>query len=533
MKMKKLFFASTLLLCFLFSQHFSLSQNTFSKVYYDDNYRISTMAVEQSSFKEFYYAGVYNDNPVIYKTDSAGSVLLSKTIGVDGCLNRIVIENDSSFLYVGQVLNPGENNANIFCVKADADGDTLWTLEIDMGLNEYGLDIRKAEDNGYYVVGASSWEPYYYGYYEDGQSLWHSKIALAKIDSVGNLEWGELISNNSSTNQSQVIYSILPTNDTGLLAIGYLQDSLPGSCSPSMIIMKIDSNGDIQWSKKHDCISHSYGLGLLQTDSVAICFGQFGWRAGFFGIDSLGTIVWSKDCDGSPYSYGSTNFSKIKQSADGSLVSSSFGGIFNYNPETNLGWQSNFMLNNASDVAACIDNGFIIAGRGPLWLVKYDGQPETGIIKTDSLGIPSSCGEGNSNFTGYDVVRDLVEIPFMTLEAGSEITREKPVEEIGFLERFGCIDIMGERNESTLSENIVHVSPNPSQGIFQIEFVNLLKVESIEIEVFNSMGQKLLIENEENSSIISLDLSSQANGIYYLIVRGKTQIVCEKLIISK
>ena len=84
---------------------------------------------------------------------------------------------------------------------------------------------------------------------------------------------------------------------------------------------------------------------------------------------------------------------------------------------------------------------------------------------------------------------------------GIEGTLDHPV-----VLRFGATDV----NENA-SVN-VRVYPNPSEGVFNIEGSNIKKVE-----VFNALGQPVCTM-EAASSLMKLDLSSHASGIYLIRV---------------
>ena len=77
----------------------------------------------------------------------------------------------------------------------------------------------------------------------------------------------------------------------------------------------------------------------------------------------------------------------------------------------------------------------------------------------------------------------------------------------------------------SLEENI-KIYPNPTSGDVQI-----LGVWMDEIEILNTSGQ-IVLKKEVNAKYLRLDLSTQAAGIYYIKIIGKTNTSVQKLILE-
>ena len=79
--------------------------------------------------------------------------------------------------------------------------------------------------------------------------------------------------------------------------------------------------------------------------------------------------------------------------------------------------------------------------------------------------------------------------------------------------------------EEELPEMKISIFPNPTQGLLQVEITNAENLQSVEIRLYNP--QVVLIRQMNKlSEMTTLDISSQADGIYVM------QIVSEKNIIS-
>lgn len=75
--------------------------------------------------------------------------------------------------------------------------------------------------------------------------------------------------------------------------------------------------------------------------------------------------------------------------------------------------------------------------------------------------------------------------------------------------------------------NSIKVYPNPSKGVFTISMD--ATSSDTELEVYNSIGQ-LILSKKTITSTAQLDLSKQANGIYYLKLKGNSEVNAIKLI---
>ncbi len=70
-----------------------------------------------------------------------------------------------------------------------------------------------------------------------------------------------------------------------------------------------------------------------------------------------------------------------------------------------------------------------------------------------------------------------------------------------------------------MQNNTIHVYPNPSNGIYQIEN---LQQQSLEIAVYNLLGEQVT-ETFKTSSHYTLDISDLENGVYFLQIISNNQ----------
>ena len=90
----------------------------------------------------------------LVKTDSIGDTLWTKTYGgISNDFGVCVLQTtDSGYIIIGSTRNFG--NPSIYSIKTDVNGDTLWTKTNKPGI--YGgvaLSISQTFDGGYIIVG--------------------------------------------------------------------------------------------------------------------------------------------------------------------------------------------------------------------------------------------------------------------------------------------------------------------------------------------------------------------------------------------
>jgi len=88
-------------------------------------------------------------------------------------------------------------------------------------------------------------------------------------------------------------------------------------------------------------------------------------------------------------------------------------------------------------------------------------------------------------------------------------------------------------NERPILGDLIYVVPNPSEGQFQFAFT-LNKPADVNIKIYNAVGQKIQesLIKEVGNSVLDVDLSDYANGIYYAEISSEGQRAIKKLIVQ-
>ncbi len=76
----------------------------------------------------------------------------------------------------------------------------------------------------------------------------------------------------------------------------------------------------------------------------------------------------------------------------------------------------------------------------------------------------------------------------------------------------------------------ISIYPNPAKDIVNVVFPSL---ENNEISVYNVLGEVVYQNNRSTSNQVSINLSNQPNGVYFIKVKSGNQLITKKLMLTK
>jgi uncharacterized delta-60 repeat protein len=195
-------------------------------------------SIIQSNDGGYVVAGMYSfgerhSNFYVVKLDSAGNIVWAKTIGGSGYdeANSIIQSSDGGYIVAGYTSSFG-SGGDIFVVKLDSSGSVQWTKAIGGSYGYLANSIIQSSDGGYVVAG-STWS-FGAGY---------SDFYVVKLDSGGNVQWTKTIGGS----YEDIAYSIIQSSDGGYVFAGYTSSF--GAGSRDIFVVKLDSSGNVQWTK--------------------------------------------------------------------------------------------------------------------------------------------------------------------------------------------------------------------------------------------------------------------------------------------
>ena len=107
-----------------------------------------------------------------------GDTIWSKSYGEEGTGYSVQQTTDSGYIIAGHTYSFLTEN-DVCLIKTDVDGDTLWTKSFgETQKDEYGYSVQQTSDSGYIIAGYT---------YSFGRG--NSDVYLIKTDPVGDTLW--------------------------------------------------------------------------------------------------------------------------------------------------------------------------------------------------------------------------------------------------------------------------------------------------------------------------------------------------------
>ena len=105
--------------------------------------------------------------------------------------------------------------------------------------------------------------------------------------------------------------------------------------------------------------------------------------------------------------------------------------------------------------------------------------------------------------------------------------------DLAILPQVTCRPSVGINEQTSVFSSNVTLMPNPSNGQFSLIFT-LPKYENVDVKIFNALGQQITNEKLENVSnnLININLSSYADGIYFINISNSSERIVKKIIIT-
>ena len=427
--------------------------------------------------------GAGNYDVYLLKIDSIGNLLWSKTYGGVARDNgySIVQTTDGGFIIAGETKSFGVNFHDVYLIKTNSNGDTTWTksfgiINIDIRFS----DIQQTTDGGFIIVGD----------FLDNQTYDFWDIYVLKTDSIGNLQWNNVLYNCRSSRSGPSSYdfasSIIQTTDEGYVISGSTENCNIGD--EYVYLIKLTYYGNLSWSKLYGGPTYqNFGYSVKQTlDNGFIIAGvtnSFG-----FGLQDIyvlktdinGDLVWSKTYGGASYDIASS----IQLTNDGGFIIGGYTNSFG-------------------------------AGSYDIYLIKTDSLGNSGCNETIPLTkTPESYTRQSSINPTIRSTTTFINNPNTLVNSG------------GTLNQLCVLGIYEAK-----FDNFFSLFPNPANNDFIVLSDHIMKKG--EIKLFNFLGKMILKENFDNESEIRINVKDFIDGIYFVKVIDGENHFSKQLIIER
>ena len=325
-------------------------------------------SVQQTSDGGYIIAGWTNSfgagraDVYLIKTDALGSAIWTKTYGGDSTDWGFSVQqtSDGGYIVVGKTLSFGAGGADVYLIKTNVKGDTLWTKTYGGTGGDIGRSVQETSDGGYIITG-----------YTSSFGAGSFDVYLIKTDANGDTLWTKTYGETGV----DMGYSVQQTSDGGYIIAG--QTDLLGIDSDVHLI-KTNASGDPLWTKKYGGRDHDYGFSVQQTfDEGYIVVGwTYSFRTGYSYVyliktDASGDLLWTKIYGGISDDWG---FSVQETSNGGYIVAGktfSFGAggadvyLIKTDAKGDILWTETYggtILDAGYSVQQTSDGGYIITG---------------------------------------------------------------------------------------------------------------------------------------------------------------------------
>ena len=437
---------------------------------------------------------------------------------------------DGGYIIVGSSQSYGTGgNTDIWLIKTNSSGDTLWTNTIGGLPIEYGKDVMQTSDNGFIISGYSVFGP--------------DDLILIKTDSLGDTLWTR---NYGGTGEAG--YSVQQTLDGGYIVGGYTGAAGPGE--RDFWLVRTDGTGDTLWAKSFGGSGWDFAYSARQTSDLGYIIVGYteSYGAGekdywLIKTDSSGDMLWTKTYGGSGTDYGRD----VQQTLDGGYIilgySNSFGTggddiwLVKTDASGDTLWTRTIggpLADFGFSIQETYDGGYIITGATDN---NSAGRKDILMIKTNSSGEPVWI----NNFGGID---DDIGLSVQQTVDGGYIMAGR-TESFGH----GSVDVwlirLAPDTASTVINNDIYLAknfnlnqnyPNPFNPITTIEF-ELTRSSEVTLKIYNIVGEEvatlLSASLLSGSHSVQWDASNLASGVYLYKLEAGDYIETRKMIIMK
>lgn len=440
---------------------------------------------------------------------------------------------DGGFIALGHTNSFGSGSSDIWLIKTNSNGDTMWTKTFGGNGAEYGGSVQETTDHGFIIAGNT------YSYGAGG-----SDALLIKTNSSGDTLWIKTYGgpdDDGSTYAHQ-------TSDGGFVICGTTNSY--GAGNTDYWLIKTDMNGDTTWNRTYGGIYNDVAFYAQETSDNGYFIAGYTQPSGFSNSDiwlvktnSNGDTTWTSSFGGNlnelPYS--------ALQTSDGGYIIT--GYTYSYGPGGSDVWLIKTDSNGDSSwtrtfgglsgeagqsVIETSDNGFLVCGYTYSFSTQGDG--DIWLIKTDS--------NGDSSWT--------MTVGGITSEIGFSIdqTSDDGYIVCGFIESSGTADknvllvkLVGGQTDIDHPEDLVsrlfeleQNFPNPFNPITKIGYY-IPEYSKTTISVYDITGRKVKVLIDEFQSKgyhkIDFDASELSSGIYIYTLISGTRIQSQKMVLLR
>jgi len=452
----------------------------------------------------------------VLATDSTlvAQVSFDRTFGGPGLdVGRSVRQtSDNGYVIVGSTESSGSGASDVWLIKTDAHGDTLWTKTFGGESGDDGRSVDQTLDGGYIIAGMTA-----------SFGAGSEDVYLIRTDPSGDTLWTRTFGGTGY----EACYSVQQTSDGGYILGGGTESF--GAGSSDLYLIKTNASGDTLWTRTYGDTLWDEAYSVQQTSGggYIVLGNTYSFVGGGYGIlliktDSSGNALWTKAYDTPSYGFGDGS---VQQISDGGYIlagtsgrgGSERGVLIRTDPSGDTLWSKSW-LGFAHSVRQTQDEGFIVTGiplliktdsaGDTLWTRMYAGREGTSVQQT---------GDGGFVIAGWNFFSE--DIVLIKTTAEGVVTVQ---------------ELSSERLPTTFA--LLQNYPNPFNPATNIEF-RIAKFGFVSLQIYNILGQEVAtLANEEmkpGGYKVTWDAGGMASGVYFCRLEAGQFVDTKRLVVLR
>ncbi len=209
---------------------------------------------------------------------------------------------DGGYIATGRSASFGDL-VQVYLIKTDASGDTLWTRTYGGADNEYGRSVQQTSDGGYIIAG---WT------FSFGNA---QQAYLIKTDAGGDTLWTRTYGGAGDDGGG----SVQQTSDGGYIIAGWTGSFGNGD---QVYLIKTNASGDTLWTRSYGGAGGDIALSVQQTSDTGFIVAGYATSFGdsfqvyLIKTNAYGDTIWTRSYGGA----GDDGSRSVRQTSDGGYI---------------------------------------------------------------------------------------------------------------------------------------------------------------------------------------------------------------------
>ncbi len=335
--------------------------------------------------------GAGNSDIWVLKLSLAGKIEWQKTYGgnENDVARSIQQTTDNGYIIAGSTSSFGSGQSDYWILKLNSAGNVEWERAYGGFGNDVAYSVRQTSDGGYIVGGFS-----------ESSVMGTAKFWILKLTSTGTISWQRFYGGGVN----DYLVSVQQTSDGKYIAAGYTNSFVAGTTK--IWVLKLSSTGLIDWEQIYggggDDVAHSIqqtldGGYVIVGDTKSFSLGDSDFWV--LKLASNGDIDWQKYYGGSEDDIALS----VQQTGDGGYIVAGYTQSFGHGASDSwvlkltstgdIDWQKTYggsSDDQLNSIARTDDGGYMAAG---LTTTFGAGDADFFILKlTSNGGIDPLCG---------------------------------------------------------------------------------------------------------------------------------------------